>query len=288
MKEKRRSELIRDGFTIMLISHRGEIKQFYLPRKVAKILGIISIVVVLIVAYAAVSYSSLVVQAGRVAALEERNRKLEERLKKIHALERQVKELQEVRSRLYELLGADSASMAELREITHQDLSQNLANQKPLTPISTPLQASEFSPPIDSSEQKVEEGQPQPPNDIPSGLPVATESYRITLGYSEQHKGIDIATTYNTPVIATADGIVKFVGKDELYGLHIIIHHNSGYETLYAHLSHVRVQPGEAVTRGQIIGFVGVTGHTSGPHVHYEIHKGKRTFDPTKFLYSAR
>ncbi len=111
-----------------------------------------------------------------------------------------------------------------------------------------------------------------------------TKIYRISLGFKGPHTGIDIATRYNTPVIATADGIVEDVSEDSVYGKHVLVKHKNGYETLYAHMSSVRVSKGERVRKGQVLGFVGMTGHTTGPHVHYEVRLKGVPVNPAPYL----
>ncbi|MEI6874684.1 MAG: M23 family metallopeptidase [Spirochaetota bacterium] len=99
------------------------------------------------------------------------------------------------------------------------------------------------------------------------------------------HKGIDIST-YRTgdPVVATADGKVVTVSFANDFGNYIIIQHNRGFFTRYAHLGSFRVYKGQKVEQGQAIGTIGNTGLTTGPHLHYEIHLGTDVIDPIQFL----
>ena len=97
------------------------------------------------------------------------------------------------------------------------------------------------------------------------------------LGYIRPHKGIDLGCDRGTPVYATGDAVVETasVGGNGGYGHMVLLNHEFGYKTRYAHLSKIHVQPGQRVTRGQIIAETGNTGISSGPHLHYEvIHKG--------------
>lgn len=98
------------------------------------------------------------------------------------------------------------------------------------------------------------------------------------------HTGIDIANQKGTPVVATADGIVKFAGWQEGYGKAVVIEHNYGYMTIYGHLSSIRVKVGQNVSRGEIIGLMGDTGTATGPHLHYEVWKDNKICNPVKFL----
>lgn len=107
-------------------------------------------------------------------------------------------------------------------------------------------------------------------------------------GKREFHKGVDIVNSYNTPIKATADGKVSFAGRRQGYGLSVIINHKCGYRTVYGHLSKVKVQSGSKVKRGEIIGLLGSTGHSTGPHLHYEILVNKKQVNPWKFLVYSK
>lgn len=94
-------------------------------------------------------------------------------------------------------------------------------------------------------------------------------------GRRELHGGLDISGTgYGSKIYATNNGRVKEASYHYSYGNHVIIDHNNGYLTLYAHMSRINVKVGQVVARGDVIGFVGMTGTATGPHVHYEIWKG--------------
>ena len=98
------------------------------------------------------------------------------------------------------------------------------------------------------------------------------------------HSGIDIGSSYGHPVIAPADGVVTFAQVMEGYGRLIQIDHGHGISTRYGHLSAYAVVPGVHVHRGEIIGFVGLTGRTTGPHLHYEVRINNVPVNPQKYL----
>ncbi len=102
------------------------------------------------------------------------------------------------------------------------------------------------------------------------------------------HQGIDISVERNTPITATADGIVIEAGYRGGYGNCITIQHKNGYQTVYAHLEKISVSAGEKVCRGTFIGQVGTTGHSTGPHLHYEIIKNDEAVDPWKYVQTAK
>jgi len=102
-------------------------------------------------------------------------------------------------------------------------------------------------------------------------------------GY-EFHSGIDIYAPQGSKVLATADGVVLLAGWYGDYGKAVIIRHPSGYLTLYGHLSQVDVREGQKVKAGDVVGRVGSTGRSTGPHLHYEVIKDNKPIDPSKFL----
>ncbi len=132
-------------------------------------------------------------------------------------------------------------------------------------------------------------------SEIPNLWPVKGGIGHISMYYGQNenpfygswylHKGLDISTfRMGDPVVATADGKVANIGYDPSYGNNIILEHKHGFFTRYAHLQSVRVQKGQKVQQGQVIGYLGNTGLTTGPHLHYEVHLGTETIDPLRFL----
>lgn len=99
------------------------------------------------------------------------------------------------------------------------------------------------------------------------------------------HKGIDFSTWRSgDPVMVTANGQVVTVGYDASFGINIVVRHKHGMYTRYAHLSATRVKKGEYVNQGQVVGYIGNTGVTTGPHLHYEVHIGSDVVDPVKYI----
>ena len=113
--------------------------------------------------------------------------------------------------------------------------------------------------------------------------------YRIDPVYKvgKFHAGLDFAAAIGTPIYATADGVVtKADFNAGGYGNHVIINHGYGYETLYGHMYKIRARVGEHVKRGAVIGYVGSTGKSTGPHCHYEVHKNGKPVNPVYFFYN--
>jgi murein DD-endopeptidase MepM/ murein hydrolase activator NlpD len=98
------------------------------------------------------------------------------------------------------------------------------------------------------------------------------------------HAGVDISSTFGTPVRATADGTVEMASRATGYGREVIIDHGYGVKTCYGHLSGFAVTEGQEVTRGQIIGYVGTSGRSTGPHLHYEVRIRNTPVNPHKYL----
>lgn len=130
---------------------------------------------------------------------------------------------------------------------------------------------------------------------IPAIQPIANKQLnRIASGYGmrlhpilkvgKMHWGLDFVASTGTPIYATADGTVNHAGAAGGYGNVVVINHGYGYETYYAHMSRIKAKQGQSVKRGDIIGYVGSTGLSSGPHLHYEVHKDGEKIDPIAFL----
>jgi murein DD-endopeptidase MepM/ murein hydrolase activator NlpD len=102
------------------------------------------------------------------------------------------------------------------------------------------------------------------------------------LGYTKMHKGIDFAAPRGTPIYAAGDGTIEKAGKFSSYGNYVRIRHRAGLETAYAHMQgfHAGIRPGSRVKQGQVIGYVGTTGRSTGPHLHYEILIGGKQVNP--------
>lgn len=131
--------------------------------------------------------------------------------------------------------------------------------------------------------------------EIPSICPVKNPNYHISMAFGPNvhplhgnwyiHKGLDFSTWRSgDAVLATASGQVVTVAFDNSFGNYIIIKHNHGMYTRYAHLNSFRVKKGETVSQGQIIGTIGNTGLSTGPHLHYEVHIGSDVVDPAKYI----
>jgi len=117
------------------------------------------------------------------------------------------------------------------------------------------------------------------------GLITAGYGYRKSpfTGQKEFHEGLDIAAPYGSQIVATADGIVTFAGPLAAYGNVVFVDHGHGFSTFYGHCSSYRVREGQRVRRGEVIAYIGTTGRTTGPHVHYEVHVNGIISNPLKY-----
>lgn len=133
---------------------------------------------------------------------------------------------------------------------------------------------------------------------IPAIQPIANKDLsRIASGFGYRidpiyktiklHPGIDFAAPRGTPIYATGDGTVEFSGENgDGYGRHVIINNGYGYETLYGHMIRTKVRKNDRVKRGEVIGWVGSSGKSTGPHCHYEVIKNGDKVDPVYYFYN--
>ncbi|HEY0325082.1 MAG TPA: M23 family metallopeptidase [Allosphingosinicella sp.] len=108
------------------------------------------------------------------------------------------------------------------------------------------------------------------------------------LRYTRFHAGIDFGAPYGAPIMAAASGQVSSAGWQGGYGRAVKISHGGGIQTLYGHMSSLAVAPGQQVAAGQVIGYVGSSGFSTGPHLHYELHRGGTPIDPASFRFTTR
>lgn len=130
---------------------------------------------------------------------------------------------------------------------------------------------------------------------VPSRMPLEgaalTSSFGMrthpVLGGRRQHHGIDLAAPSGTPVYATADGIVSRADWYSSYGLYISLEHGAAMQTRYAHLSRLAVAAGDSVKKGDLIGYVGSTGRSTGPHLHYEVRVEGLAVNPIPYMVES-
>ncbi|MBT6746955.1 MAG: M23 family metallopeptidase [Flavobacteriales bacterium] len=132
---------------------------------------------------------------------------------------------------------------------------------------------------------------------IPAVQPVANKDLkRMASGYGKRihpvyktemmHWGMDFSATIGTEIYATGNGVVKIVKYQKGYGKHVVINHGYGYETYYAHMSKFNVRVGQKIKRGEVIGYIGNTGTSTAPHLHYEVHKNGKKLNPVNYYFN--
>lgn len=130
---------------------------------------------------------------------------------------------------------------------------------------------------------------------IPSRSPL--DSVRLTsdfgmrthpvLGQRRGHKGVDLGAPTGTPIVATADGLISRASWFSSYGLFVSIEHGGDLQTRYAHMSRLNVAEGQRVRKGEVIGFVGSTGRSTGPHLHYEVRIDGKAVNPVPYMQAG-
>jgi Membrane proteins related to metalloendopeptidases len=110
------------------------------------------------------------------------------------------------------------------------------------------------------------------------------------LGYTRMHAGVDFAARYGSPIYAVTDGVVSYAGRHGGHGNYVRLEHGHGLATGYAHMSRIAAAPGQRVRQGQVIGYVGSSGLSTGPHLHYELYRSGRVVNPlsVKFTTTAQ
>ena len=247
-------------------------------------------------AYVAFLNTKLQAKNGTIAALEteraEVNQKLEVERKKVKRfgsqagqLGAQLAELQAQVSRVETSVGGTGVSRASSRNSRlSSDPSKALEN---------------LFGQLDSANRRVKdtiaglEAQADLEASIPSEWPVEGSTLTSWFGYRfgprtgrlERHTGWDMGVAEGTPILATARGeVIEASMSDVGYGLHVIVDHGNGFKTLYGHMSKMNVQVGDRVEVGWVLGEVGSTGNSTGPHLHYEVRLNDAPVDPGPFV----
>jgi murein DD-endopeptidase MepM/ murein hydrolase activator NlpD len=133
---------------------------------------------------------------------------------------------------------------------------------------------------------------------IPSIQPIPDDKTQVSSGFGERlhpiykiikmHQGLDFTAPVGTEIRSSGDGRVTYADYGTNgYGMHVIVDHGFGYETLYAHMSRLKVRSGQRVKRGDVLGLSGNTGLSAAPHLHYEVHKAGEPVDPANYLFNS-
>jgi len=228
---------------------------------------------------------------GSSKQCEERTKALEERVANLE------KQLLEKDKKLKAVLKEKEKLVAKLKEIEEKIKKANKALRRKGIKITLPqggLYITDkkdihlYAEKLDLNLEKILKTM----EDYPVGIPLYG---RITsrfgwrkdpfTGKRAFHTGLDFRASYKQPIFATASGKVVYAGWARGYGRMVKIRHKHGYTTLYAHMFHIKVKSGQWVKAGQIIGYAGSTGRSTGVHLHYEIRRYGKLINPIKFLY---
>ena len=226
---------------------------------------------------------------------------------RVRRLELQMNELESRDNEVYRSIFEsspipDSARLKDIEALKEVRMIQNLSSTQLLTNLITQLNnlsvRSAFQ---DKSYVEVSvmvKNKEKLLRAIPAIQPLSnTNLNRIASGFGKRidplykeyrvHFGLDFAAPSGTPIYATADGVVKVAGfNSDGYGNKVVIDHGFGYQTLYGHMVRINVNPGQSVVRGSVIGYVGSTGKSTGPHCHYEVIKNGTKVDPVYYFYN--
>ncbi len=218
-----------------------------------------------------VHYILLLRRNQEVEVLKEENIALRGEVSQVHELNNRLREYETYVNKIDEILGVSEGGDKgqELSEIKGTALTTKSADQ---VPAASGGDHALFVPLGD--------------NDVPSEWPLTRRGF-ITRGYLEDssfHPGIDIAVPVNTPVRATASGIVVDLGWDSVFGNFVEIRHGDVYMTKYGHNTRLIVHKGQWVRKGEIIAFSGNTGKSTGPHLHYEVWRKGVAVDPQPYM----
>lgn len=236
-------------------NYSAESTRLTLPLWLVRVLTGCAVLLALLVAAAMVMVFSGAYRLSRLSYLEQRNRGLEAEFAKVGALRQQLEQVEEQSRRMAVMLGIDR----------------------------TPPPVNWDSAPFDSSTMpewlKLDKWGAR---SVPVVVPV--EQYAVSQTMSDHHPGIDLAAQTGTSVRATADGVVAERGTDRTYGRFLRLQHGQGYESYYGHLEDWNVDKGDTVRAGQTIGWIGSTGRSTAPHLHFEIHRAGQVLDPATLL----
>lgn len=277
-----------------------------------KLLRVFGFIAAAVVTAALISYAAFqFVGSPREKILQQQNEDLKDTYRqlrdRIESLQQQMKELEKRDNDVYRAIFEanpvpDSARAKELETKLEIESVKRLKDNQLVASITNTLNS--LTSRIETQKKSYDEVEQLVKNKeqllarTPAIQPVSNKDlnriasgfgYRIDPVYktTKMHAGLDFSAPQGTPIYATADGTITTSGNTgNGYGNHVIINHGFGYETLYGHMVRVKARNGQAVKRGEVIGWVGSTGKSTGPHCHYEVHKYGEKIDPIYFFYN--
>ena len=311
-KEKKEQKRPEKEYTIKIIPSEGDmVRSIRLPAHLLKY-GLVSVcagALLFIGAFGYTAYSTLQAKssAAEISELRQVNSIQQEQLlqlsKKANELQDEMDQLTQLENELRRLSGADVSSdngsgvnaggdgthdgqggpwvAPDVRNVREalDNIEKNIAVKK--ASLEQLRQAMEQQQQVVAIRQGIQTSRPS----IWPASGDVSSPYGLRWGGSDFHPGIDIANDYGTPIVATADGIVTAAGWNSGgYGNMVDIDHGNGLMTRYGHAQQVVVSVGQSVRKGQIIAYMGSTGFSTGPHVHYEVHVNGQVVNPVGYL----
>jgi murein DD-endopeptidase MepM/ murein hydrolase activator NlpD len=277
-----------------------------------KLLRVFGFIAAALVTAALISYFAFqFIGSPNERILMDQNRSLKDHYAQVEAelksIQKQMQELEKRDNDVYRAIFEanpipDSARAKELADKKEKEVVENIKDYQLVASINQTLEnlGSRIAAQRKSYDQVDElvKNKEQLLSHTPAIQPVSNKDLsRIASGFGSRidpvyktikfHYGLDFAAPQGTPIYATADGVATTAGSTgNGYGNHVVLNHGYGYETLYGHMVRVKVRNGQAVKRGEVIGWVGSTGKSTGPHCHYEVHKYGQKIDPIYFFYN--
>lgn len=234
-----------------------ETRTYEISYRLLKILLGVGVALLLVFVVMVASWWFIATQAARVRGLERELARLESERAQVAQLARDLERAEQQYERVRNLLGVEASD----------------AGQEVALP---PLRGVQTGGPMDPGE-----------SDRPSSWPLARAGFitqRRQVTDAGSHPGLDIAVPTDSYIRATASGVVRDAGVDDVYGRYVLIDHGNGLESMYGHASRVFVETGDAVERNEVIALSGSTGRSTAPHLHFEIRQDGQPVDPLGFV----
>lgn len=306
---KRQQRKVDNEYTIMFIPHRGkEPKSFSFRASLLKKIGIVCGIMLLIGIGIAAKSSMVVYQAHKeqneliayrndkaaqeqkLADLQKENEKMQQEMAELSALENEVRKALGTsaqpsrgsidRSQYMGQGGPAGAAKIEMMDV-YAAQAKNLQSEMQQKKESLNVLLQQLNE-RNARLNATPDIWPTAGGTITSRFGGRANPFSGT-GY-DYHPGIDIGNDYGAPVYAGADGYVEYAGWYSGYGRYVKIEHGYGYETAYGHMSSIAVSDGQYVKKGEIIGYVGSSGYSTGPHLHYEVIINGQDSDPLELM----
>lgn len=259
--------------SVIVVPHDdSNVRNFRISYRMLIALTVLVSLSILTIVFFVATYGKALVEAYQAAGLAAENRQLHARNAQIDSLRTELVRLQTMGIQVKKMLGVG---------LSEED-SILVANLSPIV----------YSPAISTTGDMSDAARTEQQlllKAIPSLWPLkgyVTREFYTTGGEksSRYHAGMDIAARRNTPVQTSAEGVVVSSGWDDTFGYQVTVDHGFGIQTLYGHNSRNIVREGDRVVRGQTIGFVGSTGESTAPHLHFEVKKNGVPVDPRNYL----